>query len=142
MERAVPIPPTEAQLAAARAAGVEDLFDPDREVWRNNLYTVHVARSPLGYVTHLSIRRNDRAPIHDWRHFQRIKTELAGEDVEAVELYPHEGRLVDGANQYHLWVFPPGFVVPLGYDEGRAVDDSGGVPGAVQRPVPADWRSR
>jgi len=31
-----------------------------------------------GRVTHLSIRRNDRKPVRDWRELQRIKNELCG----------------------------------------------------------------
>lgn len=44
---------------------------------------------------------------------QRIKNELLGDEYEACELYPAESRLVDGANQFHLWAingqFPFGF---------------------------------
>lgn len=52
----------------------------------------------------LSIKRNDRAPIHDWRELQAIKTALFSAQHEAVELYPAEDRVVDTANQYHLFV--------------------------------------
>jgi hypothetical protein len=52
---------------------------------------------------HLSIKRIDQEPVHDWRDLQRIKNQLLGPDCEAVELYPAEERLVDTANQYHLW---------------------------------------
>lgn len=94
----------------------------NEEVWKNSRYQVLVIREveqdpafpPLIW---LSIKRLDRAPIHDWRDLQRIKNELVGPEHEAVELYPAEERLVDSANQYHLWVladrerrFPFGFV--------------------------------
>ncbi|MGH3430252.1 MAG: DUF7694 domain-containing protein, partial [Mycobacteriales bacterium] len=49
-------------------------------------------RHPDGFVRHLSIRRQDRQAARDWRDFQRIKTEIAGPDTEAVELFPAEGR--------------------------------------------------
>lgn len=62
---------------------------------------------------HLSIRRNDRRVIRDWRHFQRIKSELIGPDAEALELYPAESRLIDEANQFHLWVVE-GVRLPFG----------------------------
>lgn len=68
-------------------------------------------------LVHLSIRRNDRAPVRDWRMFQRIKNELTDPECEAVELYPAESRLVDTSNQYHLWVFAPGFKMPVGFGE-------------------------
>jgi hypothetical protein len=71
-----------------------------------------------GPMIHLSIKRHDKAPIHDWRDLQEIKNLLVGPEHEAIELYPAESRLVDTANQYHLWVladdgrrFPFGFRV-------------------------------
>lgn len=106
----------------------------------NGLYHVMARRleaeaegMPAGL--HLSIRRNDRKPIRDWRHLQRIKNELAGEDWEAVELYPAEDRKVDMANQYHLWCWP--FRLPFGFQE-RDVEDEPLVDGAVQRPGATD----
>jgi len=102
--------------------------------YRNNQYTVTVVRHDNGGA-YLTIKRNDRHWKHDWRHFQRIKNELLGTDVEAVELYPDEARLVDEANQFHLWALPPGVRYPLGFEE-REV--SGPIPehdGARQRPL-------
>lgn len=58
----------------------------------------------LGPVFWLSIRRVDRSAVRDWRHFQEIKNMIFGPRFEAVELYPSSERLVDAANQYHLWV--------------------------------------
>lgn len=92
-------------------------------VWKNDLYQVmvdHEAPHGLGegfVVWYLSIRRIDREPIHDWRHLQEIKNELCGKEVEGLELYPAESRVVDGANQYHMHVImhPPGFRIPLGF---------------------------
>jgi hypothetical protein len=55
---------------------------------------------------HLTFKRNDRAAVRDWRHFQAIKNEVAGPEREAIELYPPESMLVDAANEYHLWVLP------------------------------------
>jgi hypothetical protein len=103
------------------------------EVWLNPIYTVHVRRlkAPAafgpGAMVHLSIKRNDKAPIHDWRDLQRIKNELVGPDAEAVELYPAEERLVDTANQYHLWCFP-GFRFPFGFESRLVFDASDGPP--------------
>jgi hypothetical protein len=101
-------------------------------VWRRDFHS----ESFGGTITHLSIKRNDKEPLHDWRDLQRIKNELCGEEREAFELYPSESRVVDMANQYHLWVLPEGMVVPLGFFEGRQT----GTPreaekiGAKQRP--------
>ena len=87
-------------------------------------------------MLHLSVKRRDRAVIHDWRDLQRIKNAIVGPEHEAVELYPAESRLVDGANQFHLWVLAErGVRFPFGFDE-RLVDDCtyASVLGSVQRP--------
>jgi hypothetical protein len=75
-------------------------------------------------VTHLSIKRNDREAIHDWRDFQIIKNVFCGEVSEGIEIYPAEERLVDTSNQYHLWVFPKGERIPVGFSDGRLVSES------------------
>ena len=106
------------------------------ETWMNNLYvaTVHDAEPwtegwPL--MRQLSIRRIDRAVIHDWRHLQQIKADIFGPDAEAVELYPSARRVVDTANSYHLWVLtPPGVMFPFGWSVGlRSDDNAAGIPG-------------
>ena len=100
-----------------------------REVWLNDHYQVWVDIIPPEAdrgdqpMVHLSIKRLDREPLHDWRDLQRIKNELLGTTTEAAELYPAEERLVDGANQYHLWGLPPGRRFPFGFQE-RATTDS------------------
>jgi hypothetical protein len=72
---------------------------------------------------HLTFKRNDRAPVRDWRHFQAIKNEVAGFQREAIEIFPIESELVDAANEYHLWVLPEGLTAPYGF-EARAVIDA------------------
>jgi hypothetical protein len=107
-----------------------------RELWGNSQVTVSVHRFDDAHIE-LSYHRRDRAPIRDWRVGQRIKNEICGPEWEGVELYPAESRLVDQANEYHIWCVPQRW--PLGYDE-RAVmtqgeldaDGAGGF-GAVQR---------
>ena len=84
----------------------------------------------------LSIKRIDRKPIGDerFRDFQRIKNELVGPECEAVELYPAESRLVDTANQYHLWaVVEPAHQFPFGFGE-RVTSYKPKLGGAVQKP--------
>lgn len=93
-------------------------------VFINSIYQVSVwyERSEVfGDIAHLSIKTHDKQARHDWRELQRIKNELCGEETEAVELYPAESRVVDTANQYHLFVFR-GYKVPLGFQE-RLVGD-------------------
>jgi len=121
------------------------LTEPVAVVLRNSRYQVIVRdrESPWGTITHLSIRRLDRQPMHDWRVMQRIKNEVLGEEREGVELFPAESRLVDTSNQYHLWVLPAGMHFPFGYNE-RLVTESP-VNGAQQRMFdqkPADLASR
>jgi hypothetical protein len=106
-------------LAAIKNMVRKSLEDP---VYVNDTYQVHVHDS--GGIVHLSIRRLDREPIRDWRDFQEIKNQLVGPECEGVELYPAESRVVDMANQYHLWVFKdPENKVPLGFNSGRQVSN-------------------
>jgi len=104
-------------------------------VWMNNLYQVNIAYGED--IIHLSIKRRDKRPIHNWRQLQRIKNELVGEEYEAVEIYPAESRLVDTSNQYHLWVFTdPKFRLPFGFDGRMVLDEKEAAKvGAKQRPL-------
>ena len=121
---------------------------PDR-LLRNNKYTVAVyyrvgVSADWPAMLHLSIKRNDREVIHDWRDLQRIKNEVVGPECEAVELYPAESRLVDAANQYHLYALTsPAHRFPFGFNERLVAGDveSQTMPGAKQRrfdTLPAD----
>lgn len=111
-----------------------------QKLWKNNRYQVAVVEvGAEGYppVLHLSIKRLDRKPAHDWRALQRIKNELVGEEYEAVEIYPPEEHLIDTSNQYHLWVFlDPEFRLPFGFRDGHGVATSAEAAsmGAQQRP--------
>jgi hypothetical protein len=77
-----------------------------------------VIRNIHGPIVHLSIKRLDKSHEHDWRDYQQIKNELMGPEYEAVEIYPAESRLVDCANQFHLWGFnDPLFRFPFGFKD-------------------------
>lgn len=89
--------------------------EPD-EAWWNDLYQCVVYHYPSG-MTHLSLKRHDRAAVRDWRHFQQIKNEIVGPERTAVEIFPPESELVDAANEYHLWVFPEAVELPFGFHE-------------------------
>ena len=94
-------------------------------VSEDNRYTVLVSQvgevhPKLGRLIHLSIRRDDRSKIRDWRELQEIKTAILGPDAEAVEIFPAEGRVMDTCNQYHLWSWSKGRLLS-GYECGRAV---------------------
>jgi hypothetical protein len=76
-------------------------LNPER-VFENDTYWVGMTRRPP--FIHLDIRRHDGGTCKEWRDFQHIKNELVGPEFEAIELFPAESRLIDTANQYHLWV--------------------------------------
>ena len=97
-----------------------------QEIWVNDIYQVNILRGKDcdGYVHHpqlkgkcvyISIKTHNKEAVRDWRHFQQIKNELVGEHREAVEIFPSEDRLVDTANQYHLWVLPEGLSPAFGF---------------------------
>lgn len=95
--------------------------------YKNNLYQV-AKYPPAKYaegwpeIIHLSIKRLDQNPVHNWAHFQLIKNQIVGNEYEAVEIYPAESRMVNLANQYHLWVInQEGVSLPIGFSEGRRV---------------------
>jgi hypothetical protein len=90
-------------------------------IFENDLYHVEVAY-PYPFI-HVNIRRHDREPCKEWKHFQQIKNELVGPEYEAVELFPAESRLVDSANEYHLWVLADqGNRFPFGFPKRFVVD--------------------
>lgn len=121
---------------------VEKLFaeEADKEIWCNEVYVVVVNRKLMfsgAPMVHLSIRRQDREPVRDWRDLQAIKNQLVGEECEGFEMYPAESRKVDSANQFHLWVIAdPEVRIPVGFDE-RFVTDAV-VEGTKQRPLEED----
>jgi hypothetical protein len=105
-------------------------------IFKNLDYQVAVRSTPTeaeredgkgGFVNliHLSIKRLDRKPARDWRDLQRIKNQLLGEECEAMELFPAESRLVDTANQTHLWGYDDvNYRAPFGFNGPRVVDDT------------------
>ena len=66
----------------------------------------------------ISFRKRDNSTMISWQQKQRIKNHFAGEDREAIEIFPSEHRLMDTANQYHLWVLPAGEQIPFGWTTG------------------------
>ncbi len=87
--------------------------EPD-EVWFNDTYNITVRRfeddrvfgTLRGGMVQIGISSFDGTARHDWRDFQAIKNQLAGEETEAFELYPAESRLLDPSNYYTIWAFP------------------------------------
>jgi hypothetical protein len=125
---------TEAQIAdSMRSTGyteaqVRESFAriiAEETLWQNDTYQVSV-RDLDEEGRHLSIKRIDQEPIHDWRDLQRIKNELLGPECEAVELYPAESRCVDSANQYHLWgTADPAYRFGFGFEQRMVTEETG-----------------
>jgi len=107
----------------------------DEEMWVNDLYVVNVRRDipcdgikdndgkPV-LMTHISIKNKDRSAKVDWRNFQYIKNQLVGDENEGAELFPAESRLIDGANQWHIFCFQnPEMRFPFGFFGSRIVTE-------------------
>jgi len=87
--------------------------------FRNNRYTVMIYdnyptdKSP---ATLALIQNHFDAPIvNHWRELQRIKNEIFGPQVTAVEYYPAESELIDDNNIYWLVVFEDGVLPKLSH---------------------------
>tara|TARA_R100001510_G_C7584384_1_gene156234 strand:- start:29 stop:553 length:525 start_codon:yes stop_codon:yes gene_type:complete len=108
------------------------------EVWDSQCGKFKVVKSTCNYiegslnnmvhdkmfdgVVHLSIRMNNGFDhLCDWRDFQNIKNDLVGVNYCAIEIYPPEEFLHDTDNVFHLWVFPEGISIPIGWTN-RIVD--------------------
>ena len=137
-------PPTEADVQSVledhRKAGLNITEQEVRDsicqgtTYRNDKYQVVVRKLGNDWV-HLSIKRIDREPVHDWRDLWQIKNMLVGLECEAVELYPADSRLVDEANQYHLWAnASPLFRFPWGFKDRLVADALPEGTKAKQRP--------
>lgn len=117
LARKYKIPIEEARITLDRAMNAP--------LFKNDTYQVAVFMADKnGDVIHLSIKRIDRQPIHDWRELQEIKNMIVDPECEAFEIYPAESRLVDAANQYHLWCYTdPKFRIPFGFKDRFTTED-------------------
>jgi hypothetical protein len=105
--------------AMEKMAGGHRVFD---ELWTNDEYEVFVRylgdeTRGLAGPLHLSIKLYTRECARDWRELQAIKNDICGWEREAVEMFPAESRLVDQANQTHLWVLDAREKLPIGFSE-------------------------
>ena len=111
------------------------------ELWGNDRYTAQLTfmddDGQDGFVE-MSVHNHNRTTAMQWSHLQQIKNELVGPEREAVMMFPAESRLIDGANEYWLYVYPTGTAPmmtvrdrysgeietkPVGMNIGRNVDD-------------------
>jgi hypothetical protein len=129
-------PPTaDAEEMKRRMGHLDPNADWEHEAWRinnsefflNDQYQVQVEpQDPGNPVVHLSIKRLDGGNVIPWRDKQAIKNQLLGPECEAIELYPADSRLVDTANQFHLWgVRDPDYRFPIGWNERKVIDGNG-----------------
>lgn len=84
----------------------ESKFSPDY-VFQNNKYIVMCFKNSWrkgNYYTKVMCRRSDSAPIYSWNDLYRIKNEIFGEEIEAVQFMPKKSELVDDANLYWFWI--------------------------------------
>lgn len=113
----------EEAIAQYREVEADDIFI-------NSKYQVNIRRGPCTVdgigeteMVHISIKRIDKRPVRDWRDLQRIKDELLGRNCEAVEVFPAQDRMVDTANQYHLWgIANEDFRFPFGFEQRFVAD--------------------
>jgi hypothetical protein len=101
------------------------------EIWTSDIYQVTVRRWSKDRVfatdqgmIQIGINALDGTARHDWREFQGIKNQIAGDQCEAFELYPAEERLLDPSNYYTLWCFPGIRRIKVGMNDGRVLDAS------------------
>ena len=135
-----PLKKTEVDINNPDTAMYQKLM-PNEEYWQNDKYMVCVRRGlKMGNeteykITHLSIRHQDRNKyLIDWRDFQQIKNQLVGHKKWGFEIYPSEDHLVDGSNQFHIWVFESADIQPpFGFFDGRMISEKSFF-GEVQRP--------
>lgn len=120
-----------------------DKSNPDNpdEQWTNDTYFVTLRRhdrdrvfGTSGGMIQLGIAALDGTARHDWREFQAIKNQLAGEETEAFELYPAESRLLDPSNYYTLWCFPGLKYLKVGIVKQEVLDQDRAL--APQRALP------
>ena len=104
-----------------------------QETWLNEKYVVLVYRdsqippdmnpNQMKDLVWLSIRRQDRGHLIDWRDLQAIKNQLLGTEAEAVQLFPSQHRVVDTSNQFHLFGFSSKEKqFPFGFPVGAVTD--------------------
>ena len=73
----------------------------------DNVQTTH------GIAIRAMVQKHDDTPIlNHWSEMQRIKNEVFGKEVTAIEYYPAESNLLNDHNIYWMWIFAEG-VIPI-----------------------------
>jgi hypothetical protein len=79
---------------------------PVDKVYQNNKYIVQVFYNDISkgrQMTRVMVRRSDGAAICNWQDLFRLKNEIFGEEIEAIQYLPKKSELTDVANLY--WFF-------------------------------------
>lgn len=86
------------------------------EAYINNRYTITVYdghATTHGPAKRVMIQNHANEPIaNHWSEVNKIKNELFGPDVVAVEYYPSASELIDAFNIYWIWIYPAN-VLPI-----------------------------
>lgn len=84
----------------------DSTYEP-RRVWQNNQYIVqlHGFKMFSGKKwDRVMVRRSDSAPIYSWSDLFKIKNEIFGEEIEAINFFPRVSELTDDANLYWFYI--------------------------------------
>jgi hypothetical protein len=150
LQKASALPKTADQLRvmaeeASRSAGREvtpaeiEAEYMNADLWMNDVYQVDrrdCGPDPAeGRMIWLSIKRNRPASRSTTGAISSGSSRSScGAEAEGVELYPAESRVVDTANQYHLWAFTKA-KIEVGWQRGeRMTPEQADRVGAKQRP--------
>lgn len=72
---------------------------------KNDVFCVLVRHLQKLNVTHLAVA-SLTGVRPTWHEMQRIKNELCGPKVTAVEVYPPDDEVIDEADMFHIWALP------------------------------------
>lgn len=91
---------------AARDLAKDSLAKVSSDViWLSPVYQVNISENSRSLS--LSIKRLNKAPLFNRDHLVDLADHFCRDrKVTPVELYPTEQRVVDTANQYHVWFVP------------------------------------
>lgn len=77
-----------------------------QKVWQTDRYTIMEdcpVVKDVGPVRHLRIVRHDGGRIDSFADLQRIKDDLWGKKIVAIQVFPASEDLIDVSNTLHLW---------------------------------------
>lgn len=82
--------------------------------FRNNRYTVMIydnSKTTHGPATKILIQNHFDEPIKNhWSEIQKIKNEVFGPEVTAIEYFPAESELINDHNIYWIFIYPDGVI--------------------------------